>query len=275
MNDLEKMIEVNKKQKKYYELDPTMKKAGNLPTKIWRNLRRKLQDIRNKLGAEELIIKKHRFWLGDIGNKSILDLGCFSGNILSLELAKKSKSYLGVDLSESATLELKTKLNNAGIQNADTRAVDFLSEEFSSEQFDVIYMWGVAHHFENFEILLEKLDQRLKPGGCIITLDPMETYFPAKLLRMVYRPFQSDSDWEYPFNKKNFKQIDQTFTIKNIHGIMGKSKWAFPVSFISSALALRLGKKWQNYDEAHMNNINSKEIWSCLMVSLHLIKNKV
>lgn len=50
--------------------------------------------------------------------------------------------------------------------------------------------------------LIDKLDEKLAPGGIIISHDPLKTSKPIALIRMLYRPFQSDRRWEWPFGRK-------------------------------------------------------------------------
>ena len=121
---------------------------GNIIGKTWAKLRSGYGTIVNSLGEFEMWSSLHWSWMGDLSDKKVLDLGCHAGNQLSLDLAKKSKYYVGLDLSESATAELQKKINDAGIENAITIAADFLSEDFTERDFDVVYAQSVFHHFK-------------------------------------------------------------------------------------------------------------------------------
>ena len=90
--------------------------------------------------------------------------------------------------------------------------MDLFSKDFNDKDFDLIYAYGVLHHFKDFDLLLNKLNDILSPNGEIVCLDPLETSFPIWLLRKIYRPFQSDSNWEWPFTRKKIKyKINLTF----------------------------------------------------------------
>ena len=54
--------------------------------------------------------------------------------------------------------------------------IDFLSEDFKEKDFDLIYAYGVLHHFENLDLLIKRL-KVLKVNGEIISHDPLETSF--------------------------------------------------------------------------------------------------
>lgn len=106
-------------------------------------------------------------------------------------LAENAKEYLGIDLSDVAIEKLNARLEK--FPNAKAKAVDFLSDEFTADNFDLIYAYGVLHHFENTRILIDQLNEKLTVGGEIISYDPLETSLPIKILRILYRPFQSDA----------------------------------------------------------------------------------
>lgn len=270
------MVDINIRQKKYYEISEEQSKKDynldeqNFVTRQWTKIRNKFIDFRIETGIEQDILNYHLNWIGDLTNDCVLDLGCNAGNPLSLTLAEKSFRYLGIDLSASAIRTLMEKITESGYKNADALAVDFLSDEFQSiysSSFDIIYAKSVAHHFKFFDVFLEKCSNVLKPGGKVITFDPLNTFIPMKIMRFFFRPFQSDKDWEYPFNKNTFNEVNKIFKIKNILGITGKSKWAFPLYFIKSKSGLKLGRKYHEYDKLHANQINSR-LWSCMQVAM-------
>ena len=106
---LEETIVLNKEQAKYYD----KVKAKSIPTKIWSFLRENtLRSIRQEIGVEKDCYNQHEIWFGDLSSKKVLDLGCGAGNVHSLTLAKNSKKYFGVDLSQKSIEKLKVKIKN-------------------------------------------------------------------------------------------------------------------------------------------------------------------
>jgi hypothetical protein len=85
----------------------------------------------------------------------------------------------------------------------------------------IIYALGVAHHFEDFDLFLETAQNKLKKGGKMITYDPLNTFFISKLIRAMFRPFQNDAAWEWPFEKSNFTHIQKRFEIEGVQGTYG------------------------------------------------------
>ena len=238
------IIEINKRQTDFYN-----NKKKNLVTRVWFYFRNgTLNQVRKNLGIEKQIQQLHIRWSGDLSNKKVLDLGCYEGNAMSIYLAKNSKEYLAIDLSEIGIAHLSKRLEH--INNASAKAIDFLSEEFKEDNFDLIYAYGVLHHFKDVDKLIVRLKEKLNTNGTIISNDPLQTSLPIKLIRTIYRPFQSDKDWEWPFSRKVYYQFESAFNIKERRAMLGKAKWFFIVNFLplSAENKLAIGKKWHRED---------------------------
>ncbi|WP_234423141.1 class I SAM-dependent methyltransferase [Flavobacterium sp. RSP49] len=188
MKTTEAILETNKKQKEFYN--------NNIKQNFFTKIRAKfrnglLNKTRKNIGIQDQVYLLHKEWFGDLSNKKVLDLGCYSGNYWSLYLAENAKEYLGIDLSDVAIEKLNERLKP--LPNAKAETVDFLCDDFTQNGFDLIYAYGVLHHFENANILIDKLNEKLVPKGEIISYDPLQTSWPIKIIRSLYRPFQSDA----------------------------------------------------------------------------------
>jgi len=76
-SDQEKMLEINVKQKEFYENPQTQK---GLFTKVWSQIRNSvLHSLRSKLNITKDIYDLHKTWARDIKDKRVLDLGCYAG----------------------------------------------------------------------------------------------------------------------------------------------------------------------------------------------------
>ncbi len=257
------MLEINKRQAEYY--DRPSGTAGNSITQLWRIIRHRLSTISTEIGIMDAVYDQHRQWLGDLSNKSVLDLGCGRGNKLSLEIAQGSKEYLAIDLSQTAIDLYREKLHPQNLPHARAEVIDFLSPDFK-RKFDVIYAYSVMHHFEHFDLFLQKLAGHLHPGGTIITFDPLNTSLASRILRGLYRPFQSDKDWEWPFTRASFDEIQTHLNIVELQGMLGYSKCALPLSVVSPSVARRIGTNLHKRDWQEATELGPA-LWRCL----HLI----
>ena len=267
------MLDANKHQAQYY--NPTTERKMNGISAVWWDLRaNKLGAFRHSVGIADDIFAKHVEWMGDLKGKRVLDLGVFRGNKLTKYLAANAGYYLGIDLSTEGIVKLRTKLDRAGLHHAEVRTQDFLAPDFTEGEFDVIYAYAVLHHFKHFEVFMQRMHEKLAPGGIIVSYDPLETYPLNWLARRIYRPFQSDSAWEWPFNRKTFKTIQKYFTIDKIQGTLGRSKkgWFYSyLPFWSAEKKIEMGKAWHQKDLEEAQSLGPK-LFNCMQVAMRLVK---
>lgn len=266
----EERIAINKRQEEFYD-----RKNKNLPTRIWSYFRNGLLNrIKKGIGVERDIYDLHKTWFGDLSNKKVLDLGCYMGNSLSMYLAENSNKYLGIDLSGKGIEHLSRRLQN--VEGARAEVMDFLSEEFTEKDFDLIYAYGVLHHFRDVEELIQRLNEKLKPGGMIVSHDPLETSLPIKTLRSIYRPFQSDKDWEWPFSRKTYYRFEKAFTVKERRGVLGKTKWTFLLNVLPVSEEKKLGRAKSWHREDWEKSAESDEyMFRCMHLSLFMQKKSL
>lgn len=236
--------DTNRKQREFYD-----KKKKNFATQMWFYFRNGLLNRMKKvIGVERNVYDLHIKWLGDLSDKKVLDLGCYSGNALSFYLAQNSKEYLGIDLSSKGINHLRGRIEK--IPGAKAEVIDFLSLEFKENNFDLIYAYGVLHHFKDTDLLIKQLKEKLSRNGLVISNDPLKTSFPVRLIRAIYRPFQSDRDWEWPFSKQTYFKYEKAFNIIERRGMLGKAKWYFLINLlpISDSWKTEIGEKWHQED---------------------------
>ena len=230
-----------------------------------------MNSVRKDLKIERQIREKHVQWCGDLKDKKVLDLGCYEGNSLSIYLAQNSKQYIGIDLSEKGIAHLKKRIEN--IDNAEAHAIDFFSEDFKEKEFDLIYAYGVLHHFKDTDMLISRLKEKLASGGKIISNDPLKTSLPVKFVRILYRPFQSDKDWEWPFSQKTYRKFEKEFHIIERRGMLGKAKWSFVVNLLPVSLERkqRLARKWNSEDWERSSESDSR-MFQCMHLTMLMQK---
>ncbi|SFN33301.1 class I SAM-dependent methyltransferase [Salegentibacter flavus] len=260
---------VNSKQKEFYDT-----KQKNAATRLWSYFRNgALNRIKKQLGVERDIYELHKSWFGDLSQKKVLDLGCYAGNSLSFYLAQNSKEYLGIDLSPKGINNLSRRLEK--IPGARAEVMDFLSEDFKEKDFDLIYAYGVLHHFKDVDELIVRLREKLKPGGEIVSHDPLQTSLPIKFIRSIYRPFQSDKAWEWPFSKNTYYKFEKAFEIKERRAVLGKAKWSAFISFLPISEEKRIQKAKAWHSEDWETSLDSDEaMFKCMHLSLRMKKRQ-
>ena len=222
---------------------------------------------------EQDIYNLHRSWFGDLSEQKVLDLGCYAGNSLSIYLAQESKEYLGIDLSPKGIESLSSRLKN--IPGARAEVMDFMSDGFEEMNFDLIYAYGVLHHFKDVDQLIFMLKDKLKPRGRIVSHDPLQTSLPIKAMRTIYRPFQSDKDWEWPFSRKTYFKLEAAFDIVERRGVLGKTKWVPFSNLLPGANDKKLEKAraWHRQDWER-SAVNDEHMFSCMHLSMLMQKKE-
>jgi len=109
--------------------------------------------------------------LGDINGKSLLDVGCGLGEA-SVYFAMQGANVTATDLS-SGMLKSASKLARNYGKCIETHKAS--AESFGFEDgtlFDIVYTGNLLHHVDVEQALLE-MRSLLKPGGVLVTWDPL------------------------------------------------------------------------------------------------------
>jgi ubiquinone/menaquinone biosynthesis C-methylase UbiE len=106
----------------------------------------------------------------DAGKKKAIDFGCGTG-LVGLDLLDKFDSVLFLDSSPNMIEQVRRKLADGGIENADTLCFDLETNERAELRADYIFMAQVLLHIPDVELVLSRLYESLNPGGHTIIVD--------------------------------------------------------------------------------------------------------
>lgn len=265
---VKKMLAVNEAQRQYYEVADggSTNEANSISTNLWRGIRARMLNVISH-EARAAIYQVHKTWIGDISHRKVLDLGCGSGSHLSAWLAQNAGEYHAIDLASAQVDALRTEVGET--ENRYFHVADFMSDEFKERDFDLVYAHAVFHHFEYLQEFLIILKSRLKPEGRVITFDPLATWFPSRLIRGAYRPFQTDASWEFPFTRRSLDIIESSFEVLDSRGLFNRAKWALALGAFFPKRARKLG------DQLFIDDVNTaarpEDLGRSLQVSYHLV----
>jgi ubiquinone/menaquinone biosynthesis C-methylase UbiE len=94
----------------------------------------------------------------------VLDIGVGFGSDHSQIAEQSPKTLTGIDLTERAIENTKTRFKTLGLTSLlQTDNAEALS--FESNIFDAVYSWGVLHHSPNTEKCFEEVFRVLRPNG--------------------------------------------------------------------------------------------------------------
>lgn len=267
---LSEMLSINVEQKNYYEVASggQTHEANSGATNLWRRLRLRVLSAFHGSTLGSSITDLHRAWIGDLAGKKVLELGVGNGSPFSELFAAEAKEYVAIDLSSTRIEELRKRLPER--DNVRLFVSDFLSPDFAETGFDFIYADAVVHHFKHLPTFLDVLEMKLAPGGRVVTFDPINVWWGARLVRAAFRPFQTDAEWEYPFSESSMRAIEDRFDVLDCQGVMGRSKWAALLGSISPSLGAKKARDWHLHDLESMRTPAS--LRHCLQGSYHLVK---
>ena len=106
-------------------------------------------------------------FMGDVGGKRVLEIGCGQGELASMINYAGAKEVSAIDFSQQAieTAKKRYNLENLSFQNIDYREV--------KNRHDIVVLQGVLEHFDKpFEELEWILGFLVEKNGYLITLCP-------------------------------------------------------------------------------------------------------
>ncbi len=163
--------------------------------------------------AQEVI--KEINWKG----KTILDVGCGTGNFAS-EVAKKgAKNVLGIDYAEQAITLAKQKHKRKNLEFKVMNAKDV------KEKFDVIVSLGTLEHMDDPYKMLKIFKKNLKPNGKIIITSPNWANPRGDMLMILHLLF------------------DAPITLADLH-------YLTPKDFEQWAKKLNMSLKWRTFEKS-------------------------
>jgi len=199
----------------------------NLEEKIkryWNNQPCNINHSRNPVGTPEFFkdvsarryrVESHipefagfHLWQG----RRVLEIGCGIGSD-GEEFAKHGAEYVGVDYSDQSVAVAKKRFEVLGLEgefhNIDASNAEDLS---ALGKFDLVYSYGVIHHFPAIDQIIDNVYAVLAPGG--------EFRF------MVY----ARNSWKYAMIQKGLDQFEaqsgcpyaQVYSNDDIYNLLGK-----------------------------------------------------
>jgi ubiquinone/menaquinone biosynthesis C-methylase UbiE len=142
-------------------------KMGN--TDIFQAIANKY-DTSERIKIAKITSNAIREYIVDGKDKSAIDFGCGTG-LIGMNLLNDFHSMLFVDTSQNMLGQIKQKIADFNIQNADTLCFDFETAFRSDVHADYIFMAQVLLHINDVELVLSRLYDVLNPEGHLLIVD--------------------------------------------------------------------------------------------------------
>jgi ubiquinone/menaquinone biosynthesis C-methylase UbiE len=118
---------------------------------------------------ENRFILRH---LGDVSQKTMLDLGCGAGEN-SVYFALKGARCTATDYSPGM-VDKALALARANDVQIEGRTMDAMRLDFPDDTFDIVYAANLLHHLPDANAALREMHRVLKPGGKACFWDPLK-----------------------------------------------------------------------------------------------------
>ncbi len=143
---------------------------------------------------------------------AVLEVGCGAG-FSARYLQAVYSSYVGIDYSRG--LIDYAKQHHSSPKTA-FYAVN-VNDYHPDQNFDIIFMIGVLHHFDQVEKTLEHITGMLRPGGWIVANEPQSSNLAIQVARRIrVRVDLSYSGEQQQFSPRELRRIYEQAGLKNI-----------------------------------------------------------
>ncbi|CPR21477.1 MULTISPECIES: ArsR/SmtB family transcription factor [Filomicrobium] len=108
--------------------------------------------------------------LGPAPIEFLVDLGTGTGRTLEL-LAERYQRAVGIDINQAMLAYARSKIDNAGLRNAQVRHGDIYNLALMPDEADVVVMHQILHYLSDPQRALDEAARILRPGGRLLIVD--------------------------------------------------------------------------------------------------------
>jgi SAM-dependent methyltransferase len=148
--------------------------------------------------------------LGDLSGKTVVDLGCGSGENL-IPLVHRGAHVVGLDLSPELIDLARARLAEASL-HADLCVASAYDTNLPTGVADVILCAAILHHLELNRAKQEIL-RILRPGGLLVIKEPIRSSSLLDRLRRILPSQEDISEYEHPLTKAELREFVRGFEV--------------------------------------------------------------
>jgi len=151
--------------------------------------------------------------LGDVRGKTVLDLGCGSGETV-ISLLHRGARVIGIDISPELIAIAQRRLSNAGL-SASVRVGSAYETELQDASVDVVFCMSLIHHLEIPKVR-EEIRRVLRPSGFLILKEPIRFSRNYHFLRSLLPAPEDISEHEHPLTEAEFRVVREGFAVDGL-----------------------------------------------------------
>ena len=149
--------------------------------------------------------------VGDVRGKTVLDLGCGTGENL-IPLLERGARVIGMDISPDLIAIAQKRLDDAHLE-ASLRAGDAYKTGLPDEFVDAIFCMALIHHLD-IELVRDEMWRILRKGGAVILGEPIRFSKGYAWVRSLLPAHDDISEYEHPLTRKELATMTQPFRVE-------------------------------------------------------------
>ena len=175
--------------------------------------------------------------LGDVRGKTVLDLGCGTGENI-VPLLERGARVIAMDISLDLIAIAQKRLNQANL-TAVLSTGDAYQTGLPDESVDVIFCMALIHHLD-IKLVRDEMWRILRKNGVIILREPIRFSNSYAWVRSKLPARNDISEYEHPLTREELATMTQPFTVE------GTRYFRLPfVPLVSRALPSKRDAVWR------------------------------
>jgi SAM-dependent methyltransferase len=192
--------------------------------------------VRRYAGAYSAIHEQLANWMDVHPGDGVLDVGCFTGDLLAILSARGADCY-GLELQRDAVVIANERLGGHRVYEASV-----LASDFPAGPYDVITMMGLIEHVLEPRAMVRRARQLLAPGGRLYLQTPNADSIIARGLRGIWPPL-APVEHIYLFGARALETLLVTEGLGDVD-VRAHVK-RLPVAYVYEQFANFGGRTWQ------------------------------
>jgi SAM-dependent methyltransferase len=153
------------------------------------------------------------YLLGDVRGKTVLDVGCGSGENM-VPLANRGANVIGIDISQELIELAVARFANVKL-HAKVRVGSAYQTGLPDGCVDAIFCMSIIHHLD-IEVVREEMRRVLAPNGRIIFKEPVRFSETYRRLRQLLPEHGDNSEYEHPLTRAELDTLTQGFRVEKM-----------------------------------------------------------
>jgi ubiquinone/menaquinone biosynthesis C-methylase UbiE len=175
--------------------------------------------------------------LGDVRGKTVLDLGCGTGENVILLLARGAR-VIGIDISPDLIDLAQRRIDESKV-TASLATGDAYNTGLPDESVDAIFCMALIHHLD-IKKARQEMWRILRPGGVVILREPIRFSRVYNWMRGLLPAREDISDYEHPLTRDELSIMTETFRVE------GTRFFRLPlVPFVSKVFPSKSDSAWK------------------------------